>query len=221
MRSKAKISFIEFIRPGSCWPYPYTLEQAFGVLQWMARTGRKYSRKIEWGYHGPIEALSCQPTCRSFCSVSAITTIADLRERFHYALLTNYDESGAIAAWRNAERITLDGKRILTFPHHEPFSGGQGWNCEADIQKAIEKLFNDGQNSRLAVQLNSSWDAARECHKVVIHVLPAFFVFDLKYGFDGSTWTHELARTKDNEPFLCTMRRAVDAFYSLIEEVAA
>lgn len=217
MRSKAKISFVELVRPDYFWPQPYTLEQAFGVLQWLVKTCSPYGGLRT---SGPICTLSRKPTCVGFTSIAPIESLDDLRQRFHFALLSGTGGSET-QKWRDAERVHIGESRIIRFPHHNPFEGGEGWNCEADIGKALEKLFHDGRHSRLAVQLNPRWDAARECHKVIIHVLPASFFFYLRYGFNGSAWTHELARTKDNEPFLCTMRRAVDAFYGLIEKDAA
>ena len=56
-------------------------------------------------------------------------------------------------------------------------------------------------------------------HRVVIEVTPRTFRFVLDYGFDlqphDSYWLHNLAQTKDDEPFLGTLARAQKALSDL------
>jgi hypothetical protein len=108
-------------------------------------------------------------------------------------------------------------ERFITFPHHTPFTGGAGWESEADVHRAFKKLLQDG---KLAVtnkgaSLNTVHPKARQCFKIQIAVTTEHFRFMLCYGFPGEKtgchWWHELARTDDpSEPFLVTMRRAAD-----------
>ena len=209
MRTKAKISFIEFLRPDSFWPYPYTIEQVFHVLQWMVKEARYY---IHGRQYEPIALLSCKPSCIFVSGIEPIVSVDDLRMRFHYALLGRV--YGNIAAWREDNGITIDGSRILHFPHHGP-----GGLFKTDARTVLDKLFHDGERADLAVSLNCSHLSAKQCQKILIYVLDGGFLFVLKYGFDksfaASSWAHELARTEGNEPFYATMRRAVDTFYGL------
>ena len=216
MKTKAKISFIEFLRPCCHWPYPYTLEQAFEVFRWMVKTGAPYG---EFRERGPLETLSGKPTCIGFSRVEPITSIEDLRKRFHYALLDNYGGK-TTDSWRENEKIDISQTRILRFKHdseapclHEKV-GLRAY--ERDTSRVLHWLFSKGQSATLSAQLNSTYRKARECRSVVVHVLPAAFVFELKYGIPGinSSWTHELA---SGEPFNVALWNAANNFCELFD----
>ncbi len=136
MKTKAKIAFVELVRPDCWWPQPYTIEQAFEVFRWMARTGRQYERPTRWGRNGPLETLSCAPSCTGHDSVTPIKSLADLRQRFHFGVLSAMTTSNGVNEWRQAEQIYIGSERVLSFRHHKPFTGGGPWQCEAEVQKA-------------------------------------------------------------------------------------
>lgn len=223
MRTKAKIRFIEFLRPDSFWPYPYTLEQAFHVFQWMVKTGTDETYRVDgqWGSSGPLELLSRKPTCVNHFAVDPITSIEDLRLRFHYALLSQYPNSGVLS-WRKEEGIRIDSSRMIYFPHgdeNDPcayFGGSQAYSSGSQ-KETLKQLFSQGRTATLQQQLNSFHPGAVECHGVRVYVTPAIFRFELSYGYAGSSWQHDLAATQENEPFLRGLSRAVKEFNSLVE----
>lgn len=221
LRTKAKISFVEFLRPDGYWPNPYSLEQAFHVLQWMVKTGHEHQK---YGRSGPIELLSKKPTCICFGEIDPITSIADLRSRFHHALLSKWAADQA-KAWRAANQIDVQTTKILTFRHYPPFSGGGLWRCEGDVGTGLRDLFHHGSTQRTALSLNSIHTTARTCKDVRIHVSRRGFRFVLTYGWpdeeSSSCWSHELARTEGDEPFLDGLARAVTALAELTERVPA
>lgn len=219
MKTKAKIAFVEFVRPDGYWPQPYTIEQAFEVFRWMVKTGRPFERPTRWGQNGPMEMLSCNPSCTEHHHVTNVLSIEDLRRRFHFALLSAYGTSSGVQEWREAENIKIGAERIIAFRHHKPFSGGAGWTCEADVEKAINGLFHDGKTLLTATSLNQYHPTARHCKSVQIAVEPDHFRFILEYGWPDSEctshWFHDLARTEGREPFLLTTARAIDALGAL------
>ena len=221
MKTRAKIAFIELVRPDTWWPQPYTIEQTFEVFRWMASTGREYERPTRWGRNGPLETLSCAPSCTGHDHVTPIRSLPDLRQRFHFGVLSNHTTSSGVDEWREAEKIYIGSERILTFRHHKPFTGGGPWSCEAEVQKALEKLFLDGRTLRTGGSLNSVHKTAQTCKKIEIAVYETGFRFFLTYGWpdeeSSSCWTHNLARTEGNEPFLCTMARAETALRELTD----
>ena len=224
MKTKAKIAFIAFVRPDCYWPAPYTIEQAFEVFRWMVRTGSAFERPTRWGRNGPIETLSCSPSCTGFGHVNPIVSLADLRRRFHFGLLSAHASSSGVDEWRAAENVRVDAEKIIAFRHHKPFSGGAGWTCEAEVFKAINGLFADGQSLRTARSLNPVHPSARTCKSVKIAVEGDRFRFFLTYGWPDeestSCWTHLLAWTEGNEPFLATLARAATSLAELVHERA-
>lgn len=215
MKYKAKFDFVEFVRPDYYWPSRYTIEQAFGVIRWMAETGAAFQHSERWGRRGPIEALSKKPSCCGFSSVTPIRSIEDLRQRFHYAILSGYGGSG-LNDWREKYDIRCGGSQTIAFPHYKPLAGGARWTCEADVKKAIEAMFGDGSRRRTRKSLNRYHPTARTCKGITVAVGARGFRFCMEYGWPDdvstSSWFHPLAETEGKEPFLDTLDRAITAF---------
>lgn len=202
MRSKVTVKFIDLIRPDCYWPMPYTIEQAFGIFRWMLETGEPYRDRGDWGWHCVKGLLSKKPTCVSFSEIEPITSVEDLRDRFHYAILSQYVGPN-IEAWREKYRITPAGKAIIHFPHYEMHEH----SCEADCQRGIDALL--GASGFLTTQLNEFHRGAKQILGVKLHFCRTW-EFILDYGYDHSVWHHTLARQPRGEPFLKTFQRAVD-----------
>ena len=202
IKTRAKIRFIDFLRPES-FPYPYTIEQAFHVFRWMVSTRAAYQ---EWMRSGVYELLSMKPTCINHSSVDPITSLDDLRCRFHWALL-----SAAVlpiaANWKQDMGISIQGEKIVVFPHYTPFENTQS---EDDIQKALKSLLSESGGTVLNVSLNDCHPKAQWVGGVTLSVHPKRFAFAMDYGYKNNTgWNYELAATKDNEPFTDTLNRAI------------
>lgn len=211
MQTKAKFRFIEFIRPTCYWPHPYTLEQAFGVFRWMVQTGKPFIDQGRWGQHTVKSLLSKKPTCVNFSYVEPIVSIDDLRERFHYAILSDY-VGPQLRAWREKFRIRPDGEAVISFPHHKWHTAD---SSEAEFASGLSALLrSEGQ---LGVRLNRCHSKARWIHSVQID-LHAAYSFRLGYGYpnDSSTWYVTLARQASGETFRATTARAVRKLAGLV-----
>lgn len=80
------VRFIDLVRPDGYWPQPYTLEQAFEIFRWMVAKGEGYSTQERWGSRGVVDLLSATSGI-GHSSVIPISSLEDLRKRFHYAVL--------------------------------------------------------------------------------------------------------------------------------------
>lgn len=228
IRHKARYDFIEFVRPTSY--HSYTVEQQFGVLRWMVERAHAINpTKAEtgrWGVSGPLELLSKKPSCVNHSGVDPIGSLDDLRERFHYALLSQYG-GPSVVRWMSNNGICITGKKVIHFPHYAPFAGAplQGkLAAEGAIRDSAQALLT--ASGRLTTQLNSFYADAVEIYGVPVKVLPNGFQFVLQYGVDGSIWYETLAATpnmwegegetfrylpygRDSEPFIGTLDRAI------------
>jgi hypothetical protein len=232
LRQMARYDFIDLVRPDSF--EHYTVEQRFGVFRWMVATAMKVratpAETGQWGVSGPITLLSMKPTCIDDCchGPEPISSLADLKGRFSYALLSA--EAGPSAVrWRLESRIAVTERRHLAFPHYTPFAGAPlngKLVSEHDIEQAVKQLF--ASRGALTTQLNSCHASAVDIQCVTVRVSPQGFAFTLHYGIEGEScsWTHSLATTPDmwkgqgkdfrfmpygrrSEPFLGTLGRAI------------
>ena len=209
MKTKAKINFIEFVRPNCYWPAPYSLEQAFGVMQWMVATGKSLPEREDergrWGISNVECLLSMKPTCVNSYAIDPIHSVQDLRRRFHYALLSSY-ESLRVERWREKYGIFVTGTRWIQFPHEGSWGSGVGG-------QEVDRLL--GATGTLTTQLNQYHAGAVEIYSAPVSISGRGFSFVLNYGYDGSRWFHTLAESENGESFGQTFRRAEAAFAAL------
>lgn len=211
MKTKATYDWIDFVRPDGYWPYPYTIDQAFGVFAWMMKTGSHTKHSTTWGMQGVYELLSCKSSCVNFHSVDPIISLDDLRKRFHYAILGKAGSS--VQLWRQKYGILIGKRRQIHFPH---FS----YECdraksEHDIKVGLDCLL--GSTGRLGVQLNKYHSRAREAYGVKIH-WRGVYLFELNYGYQGSVWRHTLSRQLPSETFTTAAARAGRKLAELMNE---
>jgi hypothetical protein len=211
-RSKMKFRFLDLLRPDR-FPYPYSLEQAFHIFKWMVTTGEEYTR---YGSPGVRDLLNMRPSCLNSGQVNPITSLDDLRRRFHYALLA-HEEVPLATSWKKANGICIQAEKWLAFPHYTPFGGNFG--SEFDIEKSLKKLLEMSRGTNLNVSLNECHTDARWVCGVSVEVIPRGFYFVMHYGCEedagSSSWGHTLACSIDNEPFTDTMRRAISALAAM------
>lgn len=213
VRTKAKYDFAKFLRPECFWPQPYSVEQAFGVFAWMIETGQPFAQQGRWGANTIEAGLSPgQTSCTGMRTASRILSVENLRERFPLAFFGDY--SAAVIAWRKAIGINAYSQKIIAFPHHGFNESGC---CEAKLQSGIDELLSS--SGRLAVQLNSVHDDAREIEGVELTYCrhDHAWLWSLMYGVDGSRWYYELAEQKQRETFTQSYFRAQAALAKLIE----
>jgi hypothetical protein len=214
LRTKARIRFIGFVRPDGYWPYPYTIEQAFHVFHWMVVTGEKYRK---YGWPGVYDLLSKQPTCLGISEVYPITSIDDLRSRFHYALLSR-SRNCFVHNWRADNGISVTAEKILTFPHYEPFHPTSAHESEKAVHEALSSLLAGSRGKVLGVSLNPCHPKATWVGGVTVHIDRNGFSFIMDYGYvEDLGWCHTLAATEAKEPFTDVLHRAEVTLAALIE----
>jgi hypothetical protein len=222
IQSRFKVSFIEFIRPDS-WPYPYSIEQAFQVLRWMTATGVNYRAETRWGDQGVFEVLSKSPSCRGFPGVSPITSLEDLQQRFHYAILSR-SQQPIVEKWRRDHDILPDGKATIPYPIHKDWGVRPPFKNQVELKNALTELLEPPKNQKvqMAVALNSvHGKETATYHDVQIKIKSTGFVFILRYGDEarhafGSRWDEVIASTRGNETFIETAVRAYTNYHGLV-----
>jgi hypothetical protein len=231
LRQKAKIDLIEFVRPSGYWPQPYSIEMAVSVLQKMIETGEGFFEKHTWNTTSVGSLLGGANADNVY--PNPITSLDDLRARFHRALLSDEKRAPEIKRWREQSGFSIGSTIEIKFPHHKPFSNSfpHPLRCEDDIQKMLNELLECPDGLRLEEQLNSVHNGARMVHDVVLFVGRSWrcttsesdgrFSFVLRYGFESkagmkekgdSQWNHVLAYSRSGEPFLQTLVRARTEF---------
>jgi hypothetical protein len=203
--TKAKYKFIEFLRPGSYWPSPYTIEQAFGVFGWMIESGQSFQRRGQWGYH-TIECLLSRPgksSCTGLFTIDPVRSVDDLRQRFYAAFFDSY--SPMAAAWRMACGIDAYKSKVIAFKYHDHGTGG---NSEHGFKESLNAMLSGG--GTLTTQLN-------QYHRDAVDILGVSltyssyhrgWAFSLEYGYDGSHWFYPLSKQLKGDTFYATFARA-------------
>jgi hypothetical protein len=229
LRRSAKIRLIEFLRPGFYTPAPYSIEMAFQALRWLIASGVGYSTQHTW--HRTSIASLLGGSSPDYSYPKPVESIKDLLHRFHAAVLSDERYSPEIGRWREDKGITAYAELDMRFLHYKPMAGVPhlGFDCERDIQDALNSLFVGAAGKQTAVSLNSIHHKAQVIHKVDVTISPTAFYFTLRYGFlspeemkekGDSEWQYTLASTKPAtgtnhrlpEPFLDTLRRALDKY---------
>lgn len=225
-QSSARLSIIEFVRPDQSGRY--SLEQAFQLLSWMARTGENFTTPNRWTtatVGGRIGCYNATNNC-----YSGVTSHADLSKRIQRGV---FGAGIEMERWREDVGLNAYATLTLNFLHYKPFSAVPhlGFQGEASIAEALKKLFGDpNKNRSTAVSLNSIHYDATAVHGVEVAVSAKGFSFELKYGFHwpaerkelgDSEWTYILASTAPiaegthkgkPEPFLDTLHRALKVY---------
>ena len=199
--TKAKYRLIEFVRPGSYWPYPYSIEQAFGAWRWMVSTAMQPKYRTQRGCCPALATVGASPgRVRRLEHVAPFGSLEELRERFQYAMfLAGGPEC---EQWRKDYGIHQDGVVTLAFPHHRLTTGPVS---QAVAMRRMEALWR--ANGTLTTQLNSCHADAVECYGAPLHLCEYStggkaelrWAFGLRYGVDGSAWTEWLAMQKPKE----------------------
>lgn len=223
-RRSAKIALIEFLRPDHYWPNPYTIEIAFQALRWLiaSAAGSEYQTQHQWHRTCAVGLMGGEGAVNGGCK--PIKSLSDLRSRFHNAVLAKGDCRPEIQRWRDDKGIHVGAVIDMAFHHYKPFSppGHLPFRCEADVIKALEQMLERSAGRILTTQLNSVHAGAKVIHSVDVSVGASGFRFCLHYGFvdptvdkHDSEWSHQLAKTEGNEPFLDTLDRAIAALAQL------
>lgn len=219
MKTKGTYKWIEFVRPRGYWIY--SVEQVFGVYQWLVKTAIERSQHYQ---SGAVELLSMKPTCLNESRPDSIRSLDDLKMRFHYALLDNCN-APIVQKWRADFKIDINESVVIPFKHYVPFKGGKLCGkdvCEADIQKAIEGFFTATGN--LKQSPNKYHKNMTEIRGGKISVTAKQISFDLLYAAPEERTTYWGRATTlatvdmDKEPFLDGLSRALIQLKEITKE---
>ena len=185
---------IDFQKVIDAYPYDYPIEMKFEIFRWMVLTGWEYQEKGRWGSSGVFEWLY------ALSSVGAQAYWYDhgfhderWNEKLTMCLIRAVAMTGVkpVWEWREAERVKLGGYRMLDLRIDSSTRG-------IEVSRDLDWLLSgDRRKDRLAVQLNSCHDDAREIECVTLTTNGHEWVAILRYGYDGSVWSHDLLRQKE------------------------
>ena len=201
------------------FPYPYGLDQAFEALRYLALSGLGYERQDRWTTYTLAQLLSQTKDnvslsgFSSYHSVRPVTSIADLKSRFLYALLG--DRESFYQDWRDAMNIALDTSISFRCPHRgkafHPITLPGKHNSVA-VHEALTNMLEGARGMTLTPQLNPVHEQARNIRTVKVAIGKEGFDFIVDYGFQGSTWSTSIAASRKGEPFVDTLQRAYAIF---------
>jgi len=189
--AKRKIKFQELVNNY----IPYDDESQFEVFRWMIKTGWEFQDKGRWGDSGVFEWLYGLSSIGAqnyyyYYGFNNLNWRKELQIAFVRAIVCQ-DCPPSVVAWREKEKIFLDGNRFLNF------------NINTEVPKAApiyELLSPKWRETPLTTQLNSCWEQATKILSVLLSTNGQQWACNMSYGFDGSSWDHRLADQKD-QPF--------------------
>jgi hypothetical protein len=183
-----RVAWVDFLRPAHGNAFlNVSIQEAFGIFQWMVRTGSEYQ--------GVLACLSGKPTCVGFVGVDGFTAgwVGQLRERFASAILEPFCHAG-VYRWREENRIGLSEKRMVVFPH---YVGGGPDHSDNAMHRRVDALFAVAGRT-LAKSHNRHHPNARTVFKPRLVVEADRFTLVLPYGYaedarGGSSWLVDVA----------------------------
>jgi hypothetical protein len=231
LATKTKIDLIDLVRPGGWGDSCLSVEKLFGVFQWMVKTAHEAEPgQTHWGSCGPLELLSKKPTCVNHYEVDPVSSLSDLSERFHYALLDG-PPGPSVKKWRKDNGIDINATRWVYFRHRSAdwlarpgrewrewrtYPSSATWDprnvglvrSPGAIKRQVEALL--GATGKTKVRLNEYHADADNVYGGRVAVMAEGFRFLLSYGVDGSSWDHPLAVSRGGEAFIDTLDRACE-----------
>lgn len=224
-RTSCDVSLVEFMRQECFWPLPYSIEMAFQVLRCLMVSGIGYKTDHRWHTTSVSSLVGGQSPDNYY--PKPIISIDDLRQRFLSLMFNGQSE---VEQWRREKGINAYATVPMEFLHYKPLDGAPalGFQSEHDIKNALDFLLVKAAGQHTSVSLNSIHHSAKAVHGVDITIEPDGFCFTLRFGFltpeqrktkPDSEWDFCLARTQrdmsaknEAEPFLDTLRRALDCY---------
>lgn len=209
----------------SWWPSPYEIDQAFEAFRAIAGTAARYERKCRWHTPKTHDLLSNWRDAGDHSAFNSVThalrpieSLKDLRTRFQAAILgtneTFYDD------WRRDNGYALDATLEVDAAHygstwrkHVVFTRKGATHLGTSLQDALRELLEGSRGLTLSPQLNSMHKGANIIGGIGVEVSKSGFRFLMSYGYEGSSWTEEIARTRHGEPFMETLARAYRLFH--------
>lgn len=206
--------------------HPLEIDQAFETLRWMIRTSRNYEQQCSHHVQKVTHLLSGSTNRGYDTSVPEIVSEKDLKERFMYAVLgLGYD---IYDQWREEHGITPTAKLTIDALHHGANVGRfdsrirpKGGRWMDSLDATFWNYANNLPGMTLSVQLNSAHEGANKIASFGVLVGPSGFSFRLRYGYEGSAWSHDVASTRGEETFAETLDRAISLIATMVPDYEA
>lgn len=224
-RTKFDVDLRRIIAPNASM-HPLETDQAFEALRWMVTTSANYEQRCSYHTQKVWHLLAGERSGGVEDGVPMIVSEKDLKSRIvHGVLGLGYD---IYDQWREDFGIHPTSRITIQTPHHgtntDRFDHGvRPWkgNYDGSLDKALWQLMKSLPGMRLGVQLNRCHPGAVIIDSFGVVVHPKGFVFRLRYGYQGSSWSKDLARTRGGETFVETLARAVFLIKSLVPDYQA
>lgn len=188
------------------------IDAIFETLRDLATSAQHHEDHPSWHNHQAIALLSGGDNGMHFgfgWKITPVTDFEQIKQRFVHALLASghscYDD------WRREAKVSLEANHHInaSLPrNNEPYIRGED----------LRMLFRL-KGCKTAVQLNGMHPKANEIYAFGITISPNGFSALISYGYQGSSWTQELARTRFNEPFLATLTRAKNVADKIVPDM--
>lgn len=205
--------------------HPLEVDQAFELMRWMVDTSRNYEQRCTWHTQKVWHLLAGSRSLGGDEAVPMVTGEKDLKDRFVHAVLgLGYD---IYDQWREDHGIHPTARLEIEALHHGPNTSRfdsrirprsahrMGGMCET-----LFTMMRELPGMTLSRQLNSCHAGARIIDSFGVVVEPSGFLFRIRYGYEGSLWTHDVAKTRGGETFAETMDRAIVLVSGLVPDYA-
>jgi hypothetical protein len=209
---------IEFLRPSSSWPWPYSLEQAFQVLQHALAAGAGVGEKACRGFSGVTETIYGEgstnvPTCLEIRGEECL-------QRFYRNLLLSR-ANPTVERWRQENGFYAGGQARVAFKSYRPdlkrpFLGDKAASW-AVVANALNDFLGNYEGHFLSVSLLSDFPQAGFVERNAVQVTECGFRFTTTISFGGARWCFVVAATEGDEAFTDTLARAIRTFEAILD----
>lgn len=212
-------NLIEFLRPSSFWPHPYTIEDAYLLLTHIARQASHLQEQHRWGVATIWDTISSGSGYSDHAL--KLTNSTAIREAWTRLLLARATDT--IEKWKSENNIGSTATITAATYRHKPFAPALRWTCESEIAEAFKKFFNHYLTKNTTVSLNSIHPAAVEILQTSIIITNTSTIFQMTYciraSYGGySSWHQTLSTVRDKESILHGLERALDTLDLLTKE---
>lgn len=202
-------------------PNLLTTDRMFETFRWMVATSRNYEQPAPYApitVHGLLKGDSDRWDER----IGLVTSRADLHRRLQAAILGR--RHAIYEQWRSEHGIVRGATLLIEREHYGPamkdmssVHGGQ--SVEASLWTAMRDL----PGHLMARSPNSCHARATMIHAFGVAVSPEGFALRIRYGMDDespdgrhSSWSHDVALTRGDEPFYDTAERAMALVHEIV-----
>lgn len=201
-------------------------DRMFELFRWMVATSRNYEQPASYApitVHSLLKGSSTRWDER----IGLVTSRGDLHGRFQAAILGRRNE--IYQQWRSEHGIVPGATLVIERPHYGKAVGTMssehgGLGLERALWAAMSAL--PGLNMERSP--NSCHARATLIHAFGVAVTAEGFAFRIRYGMDDenpagpcSSWSHDVAMTRGDEPFYETAERAMALIHRIVPSYRA